>query len=275
MLFAAMISCSPKVEWQNVSYNQSHNNSHGTACITNHQGEHELNKCNVYMDGDTLIILFPTELPAYWGSMEVQIINGKFKAQFDGIPFGPMMDLKFETIKQKLVLDRSKYLLNDTLYGYCDITFKEIEPATGQTYTFYFKGTIREIIRDKDFNPRDPENFMTFDLPTAIRELGEPLSRKNISTIHEFNIGLLNFFPMDTINNNVQIEELTWNISDDASISDEGIERLTIWYAWAKDKEYARKGQYVHFPPIWDSLSKDSAWQLPVLFLKWNAHWQF
>ena len=113
------------------------------------------------MGSDTLIILFPAELPAYWGSMEVQIIDGKFNTQFDGIRFGPTLDLKFETIKQKLVLDRSQYFLNDTLHGYCDFTFKEIEQATGQTYTFYFKGTIREIIRDKDFNPHDPKNFMT------------------------------------------------------------------------------------------------------------------
>ena len=174
LFFVVITSCHAESGWQPVLYDESLvDNDLDTKCETNHQGEHELNKCRVYLDGDTIIIHFSAELPAYWGSMNVKIFDGKFNAQFDGVPFKPV-DLKFETVKQKLLLNRSQYSLNDTLFGYCDFTFKEIEPATGHTFTFYFKGTIQEIVRDKDFNPFDPENFMTFDLPTAVHELGKP-----------------------------------------------------------------------------------------------------
>ena len=276
LLFAIIMpSCSISTGWQHVSYDESlNNNSLGSACITNHQGEHELDKCDINLDDDTLTIHFPAQLPAYWGDVKVKIVDGQFNTLFEGIPF-ELIDLNFETIKQKLVLDRSQYLINDTLYGYCDFTFKEVEPTTGHTYTFYFKGTIREIVRDKDYNPLDPDNFMTFDLPTAIRELGQPLSRDEISTISEMDIDLLNLFSQDTIMYNVHIERLTWNISDDAQVSDGGIERLTIWYAQAKDKEYARESRYAIFPPVWNSIPTDSTRQLPVRFLKWNINIQF
>ena len=277
MLFAVMTSCNARNEggWHAVLYDTSlDNKAIGTECITDHQGEHELSECHVYMDGDTLVIRFPAQLPAYWGSVEVKVVNGEFNAEFNGVPF-ELIDLKFETIKQKLILNQDPYILNDTLYGYADFIFREIEPATGQSHTFYFKGTICEIVRDKYFDPFDPENFMTFDLPMAIHELGEPLSRRIIrEQPHGLNIELLNFFLRDHIID-MQIEELTWNISDDAQVSDEGIERLTIWYAQAKNKGYVRTDSYAKLPPIWEIPPGKPTQQFPINFNKWTTHMQF
>ena len=297
VIFFIMVSCNTDSEWQAVSYNKSIGDGRlGTECMTTHQGEHELNTCNVYMDSDTLVIHFPAELPGYWGSVDVKVIDGMFNVQFDGVPF-VLMDVKYETLRQKLILGRSDYSVNDTLYGYCDFTFKEFqrdititesassyidtETKSGvdkegkvSTFTFTFKGMLREIVRDKYFDPLDPENFMTFDLLSAIREIGEPLERFTISTygLPEFGIELLNFFPPDE---DIEIEELTWNISDDSQVSDGGIERLTIWYARAKDKEKARTDSYSKLPPVWETPSVDSLRKLPVYYYKWNIYMQF
>ena len=115
---------------------------------------------------------------------------------------------------------------------------------------------------------------MTFDLPSAIYELGEPLDRKTYTTagLGEFQVELLNFFPPSE---NIQIEELTWDISSEVGISDSGIERLTIWYAHAKDKVHARKNPYIQLSDIWEISLRDSTLQLPVTFAKWNINTQY
>ena len=112
LLFAITTSCNTKTEWQTVKYDKFLSNDYfGTQCETNHQGEHQLSKSHVYQDGDTLIILFPAELPAYWGSMTVKVFDGKCNAQFDGIPF-MQIDLEYETLKQMICLQLSMNLVN-------------------------------------------------------------------------------------------------------------------------------------------------------------------
>ena len=117
------------------------------------------------------------------------------------------------------------------------------------------QAALCEKLQNNDtlMSPFDPENFMTFDLSTAIRELGEPLSYKTYTTngLGEFQVVLLNFFPPS---DDIQIEELTWNISLETNISDFGIERLTIWYARAEE---------------------GSARLFPVTFVKWDINTQF
>ena len=106
LYFIIITSCNTESGWQILQYDESlSNNILETQCKTNHQGEHELNKCNVYQDGDTLMIHFLAELPAYWGSLKVKIVDGKYNAQFEGIPF-MSIDLKHETVKQKLTLNQ-------------------------------------------------------------------------------------------------------------------------------------------------------------------------
>ena len=85
-------------------------------------------------------------------------------------------------------------------------------------------------------------------------------------------IELLNYYPADE---RIEIEELTWDISDDAQVSDGGVERLTIWYVKAKDKEKARTDSYLKLPSIWERPSVDNNQQFPVNYLKWNINMQF
>ena len=274
IVVALFSACTSKGEWAKVQYDPSFGDkSLNTQCTTEHQGGYIWEKCNVYFEEDTLIIFFPAQFPAYWGSVEIKAFNGKCKAQFNGIPFEPI-DLSFETINQKLILNQQKYLLNEKLYGYCDFTFKEIDKTTGQTAIFHFKGNINEFVRDKEFDPFDLKNFMNFDLSVAIHELGEPIDRQelSLSCLGEFHVELLNYFEA---NENIKIECVTWDISSEADISDGGIERLTIWYAQEKDKSMARENPYCSLPTIWKTADKDNFRLLPILHKKWNTNMQF
>ena len=89
----------------------------------------------------------------------------------------------------------------------------------------------------------------------------------------ELQIELLNFFPPSE---GILIEELTWDISSEADISDAGVERLTIWYVYPpKDKINIRKDAIHLLPDIWEAPLKDNARQLPIAFKKWDIHTQF
>lgn len=227
-------SCRSTSKWQSVDYDSTLScDSLYTACVTNHQGEHVPERCRVYIDGDTLFFHFPAELPAYWGSMTIKVHNGQLSAQAGGVPFS-FDSLSFRTLKQRLVLGKQHYAVNDTLCARCDITFEEHNRTTGKRITFYVRGTINEVIRSKDYNPLDSANFMMFDIHTAVRELGEPLSDELFTTeqLPEFRVELLNYLPASP---DVWVRELTWDVSEEREISDGGIERLTVWYTQAND----------------------------------------
>ena len=85
VLLIILCSCNRNTEWVNITYSKQICDTVTTACITTHQGTHDLQKCNIYMDGDTLFISFPPELPAYWGSMKIRVYDGRFSARFDGV----------------------------------------------------------------------------------------------------------------------------------------------------------------------------------------------
>ncbi len=273
-LFTGIItSCHSHTDWQQVKYNHKPCQAVGTDCTTSHQGEHAIRKCDVYIDSDTLVIHFPAELPAYWGSLTVKVHGGKFKATFDGVPFS-LDALTFETVRSALTLGKTTYAAGDTLCGTCGFTFEETNPQTGQHSKFYYKGDIAEIVRSKDFDPFDDVNLVTFDLPTAQHELGEPLNSESYAmsaAYGEFRVELLNYFP---VSGSILMRELTWDISDTRDISDEGKERLTIWYACAKDKKYYRDA-YAKLPAIWNNADSEADRWLPVDIFKWTTDWEF
>ena len=253
LLTFGLVNCRQNGDkWQAVKQNNllSISNTH---CMNEGQ---TWEKAQVYFDADTLIIAFPAQLPGYWENVTVKVHNGNFCAETSGIPFAPFT-IDFQTKNQQLQLNKRHYAIGDTLRAVCDFIFQYIakpqETEGSKTkYEVIFQGTVCEIVRPQDFDPFDKKNFMTFDLPTAIHELGEPFNREkyNAKQLYgEFRVILLNHLKPDPT---VWIEELTWDISPTRDVSDEGKERLTIWY-----------------------LQKDSAnWQ-PVDFLHWNSNMQF
>ncbi len=214
-------------EWQKVEYiTELKCDSLNTENISHQDGYYSI-KCDVYFETDTLIVFIPSGLIG-WQYVTMKIHNGKFKAETGGVPF-EQMELSFKTIKQKLQLGKKKYAINDTLCGYCDFLFQNIDKKTNEICEWNFKATICEVVRNKNFDPGAEENFMQFDLSAAIREIGEPLNRKtfNMVNLPESGVELLRYFQPSK---DITIEEVTWDISPMRKVSDEGRERLTIWY---------------------------------------------
>ncbi len=248
-----LFSCSSTNEgWQKVEVTASNLCTNlSTQITTNHLGEHVLTDCSVFVDNDTLYIRFPAALPGYWLGAEIKVANGMFKAEVDGIPFVPDFEFTYQIIEQQLHLKKQSYAVGDTLQGFVDIIFKEEDEAHHLSNEYYFKGCIYKIVRAKDYQPfEDDKTIMSYNLDFAINELGRPLNEIlfNTSYIDEFRVELLNIFPPS---DSIRIRELTWNTSDDAQVSDEGIYRLTVWYA-----------------------QKDGVWK-PVHFCRWNTNMQF
>lgn len=251
--FFLLLSCNQQSnEWRKIEpLGENNCTQRKTEYTTNHQGEHTLNDCSVFIDNDTLYIRFPAALPAYWLGAELRIADGMFKAVVDGVPFIPDIELTNQIKKQHLYLNKQTYAIGDTLQGYIDIVFEELDKAHDQSSEFYFKGCVHRIVREKGYQMfEDDEAIMSYDANMVINELGEPLDEYVFTTIGlpEFRVELLNIFPAS---DSIYIRELTWNTSDDAQLTDEGIYRLTVWYA-----------------------QKDSSWK-PLHFLRWNTHMQF
>jgi hypothetical protein len=214
-----------------------------------------IEKAYVYLDKDTLCIDFPAQLPAYWDNVLLKVRNTRFHSEAFGVPFEPM-SISFTPAGQLLQLDKLNYKVGDTLYASLDLLFHYTTiPYNIEDTAIYgdyiLKGVICEIVRTPDFNPFDAKNFMTFDLPAALRELGEPLTREyfNMQSLPEFRVELLNLFSASA---DIWIEELTWDISPARNLSDEGKERLTIWY---------HQSDGVHW--------------MPVRCFFWNEDWEF
>jgi hypothetical protein len=253
-LFAGtLLSCRAYNEWQNVHIIDSPMCSNmSTECVFDGGRGQHWEKCRVYTDKDTLYLVFAAQLPAYYEDVVIKIHNGKFLATVSAIPFEPL-EISYTTRRQQLQLNRTHYSIGDTLCGTCRFTFDYISKpifaantkATRGSCTF--QGNIYEIVREKDFDPFEEKNFMSFDLSAALLELGDPLSREQFNTLSlpEFRVELLNHLPASE---DIRIEELTWNASETRAVSDEGKDRLTVWY---------------------DSDGK------PVAFMRWNNDMQF
>ncbi|MDR3236047.1 MAG: hypothetical protein LBT48_04885 [Prevotellaceae bacterium] len=249
LLASTLLSCHGKNEWQNMRVDGSLTCSDMSTECTLDEGQ-RWQKCHVYTDNDTLYLVF-VALPAYCEDVTVKIHDGKFLAAACAIPFEPL-EISYTTRQQHLQLNRTHYSTGDTLCGVCRFAFDfTSKPLFGDEKEIrgssIFQGSICEIVREKDFDPFEEKNFMTFHLSAALLELGEPLYRDTFSTdgLPEFRVELLNHFPASE---NIRIEELTWDASETRTVSDEGEERLTIWY---------------------DSAGK------PVAFVQWNKNTQF
>ena len=221
-----------------------------TQLTTNHQGEHTLTDCSVFIDSDTLYIRFFAPLPAYWLGAKIKLANGTFNVNIDGAPFEPNTTT-YQIKKQQLHLNKQSYAIGDTLQGYVDVIFEEEDKANRSSNQFYVKGCIYKIVRDKGYQPfEDDKVIMSYNLDFAINELGQPLDDYYFNTINlpEFRVELLNIFPPS---DSIYIRELTWSTSSNAQISDEGIDLLTVWYA-----------------------QEGNAWK-PVHFIRWNSNMEF
>ena len=242
-------------QWEKVTYRQkAFSPSLQTECATNHQGKHVVTEARASLKDGVLSIRFPAQLPGYWGYMAIEVNQGLFQAKPGGVPFVRGMPT-YQVRTQKLILAKKNYRVGDTLNGYIDIRYNEIDHYTQETHTFYFKGGFSTMVRAENFQAHADENIKTYDLLTALHELGSPLYARTLSLgadKHTLKEKMMDYPPFGELGQSTEfqtqalipvraellktgkqrtISELTWDISPGAELSDSGRERLTIWYS--------------------------------------------
>lgn len=118
---------------------------HTANCITNHQGEHELQFCHAYKNNDTLVLYFPSPLPAYWLDFEFKIVGNKFKASVFGEPF-QAIQLQWQINRRQLTLNKNNFAVGDSLKGKVYLEFTEKAINDTAKYNFYFTGVFNTLI---------------------------------------------------------------------------------------------------------------------------------
>ena len=122
---------------------------HTARCTTNHQGEHAVRYCYATLENDTLRLFFTEGLPAYVGMLAVLIKGDRLRSDFYANYFGPIMEsekIVRKTTKQKLILDKDRYEIGDTVKGYLDVEFTETQTVPNKKPSKvknYFRGFFK------------------------------------------------------------------------------------------------------------------------------------
>jgi hypothetical protein len=126
---------------------------HTANCWTNHQGRHRVRYCNGILNNGTIEILFQPELPAYSGKLNVSIKNGFFWSNFSATYPAPAGQLSWIITKQKLVLDKNIYKPGDTIKGYLEVGFTEMNLDLNEklfSKNYYYKGYFKTLLLKGD-----------------------------------------------------------------------------------------------------------------------------
>jgi len=122
---------------------------HTANCYTNHQGRHHVRYCDAILNNDTISLFFQPELPAYASKLSVSIKDNFFWSDFSAVYPAPTGKLSWVITKQKLVLDRPSYRSGDTIKGYLEIEFVEIDSGSNQKADprkYYYKGYFKNLL---------------------------------------------------------------------------------------------------------------------------------
>ena len=267
MIFILLFCSVAYGDWGRIQYiPQIKNGDLKTSIYTDHQGRHEVNKARAYLKDELLTIRFPTQLPAYWDEMEIVVDQekGVFQAKAGGAPFvGEIVTYKI--VHQNLQLQKNDYAVNDQIDGYVDIVFEEQGQIIGNRRQFYFKGQFSGIVRDEQFDVVADKNVKSYDIKTALYELGKPVcidtvdfgyysdgakkeallpvyteaGTKGCQDSKDKPLGVSKKIGKLSLNWKLEtIALLSWDISPEAQVSDGGRERLTIWYRLDKHKQW-------------------------------------
>jgi len=238
--------------------------SRSTEILTNHQGDHLIDRCSVVLDGEDLIIYFPMN-PAYHLQLEFLVKGKEVKSWLDWQPVSPER-VENRILAQKLYLGSEEYGLGDELHGYLELEFssRTVDPVGGETAYYYLKGPFWGIVRPAGFDPLLDSNIATYTQTVAETELlmlndAYTLQRveKGDSWLAEHLDGYDLGWPAECYNNQLKtvrddflksdalkkepdkrmLHELTWDINPSAPFGD-GPERLTIWF-------FERNGEWV------------------------------
>jgi hypothetical protein len=120
-------------------------------CYTNVQGGYTIRYCYAAIHNDTITLTLSDGLPAYASEFYVHINNPDFWCEAETIyPVIAIGQKKSCTItKQKLILDKAKYLQGDTIKGFINMEFTETITAPGkgtQIRKLFLKGYFKTAV---------------------------------------------------------------------------------------------------------------------------------
>ena len=124
-------------------------------CQTNIQGGYTIKYCYANKNKDTITLVFSDGLPAYASEFYVYITGDSFACEPKTIyeSFLPGHKITYEVLKQKLVLNKHRYAMNDIIKGYIDFEFIEIYsvPNEGiEKSSLYLRGYFKTPLKTTD-----------------------------------------------------------------------------------------------------------------------------
>ena len=121
-------------------------------CYTNVQGGYNIKYCYANRNKDTITLVFSDGLPAYASEFYVYITRDSFtcepKTMYESLL--PGHKITNEVSKQKLVLNKPGYAINDIIKGYIDIEFIEIYSVPNkepEKSNFYLRGYFKTPLK--------------------------------------------------------------------------------------------------------------------------------
>ena len=121
-------------------------------CHTNIQGGYDIKYCYANMSEDTITLVFSDGLPAYASEFYVYITGDSFtcvpKTKYESLL--PGHKITNEVFKQKLVLNKPGYAINDIMKGYIDIEFIEMYSVPNkepEKSNFYLRGYFKTPLK--------------------------------------------------------------------------------------------------------------------------------
>ena len=233
---------------------------------TNHQSpDRVIDECRAQLKKDgALELFFPPQFPGYYVSVTITVKDGRYTATADGAPFAPNGGTSYRVLRQELTLQWDAFKPGEKLEGYCDIDFVETVRQLGggveEEYYFSWQGPFVAVIREEGFDPLAEASVKTYDIFLAHYELGPslqavslPLDPKELDPRLRENLPLggqigsvrdagklaalrRDFWQAHPELNGKPVLEVTWDISPGAGLSDDGRDRLSIWFEREGDK---------------------------------------
>ena len=208
-----------------------------TKCRTDHQGFHEITKSKAYINKDeSLSVIFEPQLPAYWLGLELLLKDGSFQARPYGTPFSPGK-ASFEVTKQELILRDSPIMPGIAVNGCTSVNFiQHNQDGTGSPH--FFTGCFSARAYPAEGSPLLTAEGLKLlaeqELAVIRYELGEPIrdDRFIAGNTDRFRASVLG----RGVSPRTEVREITWDVSPTAKLSDEGKERLSVWYTRQGDQ---------------------------------------
>jgi hypothetical protein len=120
---------------------------HTAACISSHQGPHEMNFCRAELRGEELHLWIDSGLPAYASALDIVIEKDTFRCAYEAVyPAGPPPSWRIT--KKELRARKLSPKAGERFFAWVSVEFDELVKVDGETRSRPFKveGFIKPIV---------------------------------------------------------------------------------------------------------------------------------